>query len=239
MLQLAFQPETAAAVPTAPIAKARLMEPSRLGACTTFCWTPYTEDPWNIGPSVPPPAALEQRDRDKVVYHEVARTSPAQWSAVTSASSVSAGPLFAHGVWMKETTRSQEDLHTELRPVIWNAELPVFARRPDIEIDKAVQPLLTDREREALGVLLPFLEREARRNFVPLVKLTVRRWVDPEEGGSEVVVRQRVDLHVQEALEYWDLLWTSFEDWEDRQPQRIQETIRNRIGLDIFWNVDE
>ena len=238
-MQVAYQAETTASVPIAPILDARLMDPSQLGACTTFCWTPYTKDPWNIGPGAPPPPASEQHDRDRIVYHESQRTSPAQWSAVTSASSVTIDPLLAPGVWMKETTRSQEDLHTELRPVIWNAELPVFASKPDIEIDKAVQPLLTDREREALDVLLPFLEREAHRNFAPLTRLVVRRWVDPEEGASSVVVRELVDLPAGEALDYWDRVGSAFEDWLSRQSQRVREIIGQRIDLEIFWRVDE
>lgn len=122
--------------------------------------------------------------------------------------------------------------------ITWSGQLPVSPRRPQVETDQSAAPLLSDREREALSLLVPFLEREARKSFVPIERIEVRRWVDPEEAGSSVVVREWVDLPADEALEYWDRVGASFDDWVDRQPPRMREIIRKRIDLEIFWRVD-
>jgi len=73
-------------------------------------------------------------------------------------------------------------------------------------IDTSAEPLMTDRTREALNLLLPVIEREARENRISIDRVEIRGFDDPEEGFHEIIVRQWVNVSADDALAYWDKL---------------------------------
>lgn len=218
-------------------AQAKFTERGEPGTCTTFCWEPGGR----LATYVPAkqqasPGRLDKREN----YQRLAspHISAVVEMSLLSSSTAAFGPDLASGIWVRESISQEEPLQAELPMITWSGQLPVSPRRPQVETDRSAAPLLSDREREALSLLVPFLEREARKSFVPIERIEVRQWVDPEEAGSSVVVREWVDLPADEALEYWDRVGASFDDWVDRQPPRMREIIRKRIDLEIFWRVD-
>lgn len=72
--------------------------------------------------------------------------------------------------------------------------------------------MLTDRVREVLRDLLQLLSREARRYYIPVSKIEISGFVDPEENRREVVVTQWVKVSARMAMDYWDMLGFRVED---------------------------
>ncbi len=81
--------------------------------------------------------------------------------------------------------------------------------------------------------LIPLLESEARRSFVPVTKIEVTGFVDPEEDTDEVVVTVWVKLSPPEALNYWDKLGGSVELWTDYLPADLAEVAEERLAIEV------
>lgn len=121
----------------------------------------------------------------------------------------------------------------------WPTELYVSKISPEIIINPSARPILTDRVQATLDRLLVLLEREAQRSFVPVSKIEVSGFVDPEEDTEEVVVTQWVKVSTQTALEYWDRLGAAVEVWIDFLPERLAEVAVERIAIEVRWDIDD
>lgn len=115
--------------------------------------------------------------------------------------------------------------------------LRVPPREAEVVEDPTALPFLTDRVRETVSAMLPILEREAQKNGVPVRKVEIRGYKDPEEGVSEVVVRQWVDLPGGAAMEYWDRLGLVLDAWIDTLPPRLKSTALERVRVSVEWTV--
>ena len=93
--------------------------------------------------------------------------------------------------------------------------------------------MLTDRMQETLNRLLALLTQEARRNFIPVSKIEIRGFVDPEEDTKEVVVTQWVKVPPSTALDYWDRLGAAVELWIDYLPETLASIVLERIAIKV------
>lgn len=110
---------------------------------------------------------------------------------------------------------------------------------PKITIAPSARPVLTDGVRAAVDGLLKVLESEAARHLIPVTKIEVARFVDPEEDIDEIVVTQWVDAAPQTALDYWDELGTALEAWIDLLPKELTTIAAERLAIDVLWNNDD
>lgn len=106
---------------------------------------------------------------------------------------------------------------------------------PPIVTDPSALPLLTDRVQNALQSFRSFLAHEARRNGIPVSKIEVRGFSDPEEDTQEIVVSQWVKVPADMALDYWDQVGAAFECWLTTQPVAIAQLLQERMALEIRW----
>lgn len=117
--------------------------------------------------------------------------------------------------------------------VPWGTEQHIPSVQPQVIIHPSARSLLTDRMEAALLRLIPLLESEARRSFVPVTKIEVTGFVDPEEDTDEVVVTVWVKLSPPEALNYWDKLGGSVELWTDYLPADLAEVAEERLAIEV------
>ncbi len=107
-----------------------------------------------------------------------------------------------------------------------------------VSIGEPVEALMTEQTKNALTFLLPHLHREARRRGVPLVKVEISSFSDPEDDSHEFVVRQTLRLPAKEALDYWDELAQSMESWLASLPPAIADVIDSQFAVEVAWDSD-
>lgn len=108
--------------------------------------------------------------------------------------------------------------------------------QPEVIIKPSARPMLTDRVRATLNRLVVLLERQARQNFIPIDKIEVDGFVDPEEDTEEVVVTQWVRISAEAALDYWDRLGATLEAWIDLLPEELARIAAERIAVEVRWD---
>ena len=118
-------------------------------------------------------------------------------------------------------------------------ELCVPRIEPETIIDPSARPMLTDRVCMTLDRMLPLLRGEARRSFIPVSKVEVRGFVDPEEDTEEVVVIQWVKVSPQAALAYWDRLGSMIEFWTDFLPDELARIATERLSIEVRWDIND
>jgi hypothetical protein len=126
------------------------------------------------------------------------------------------------------------DRHRSIAPPLspWSLQatafpMPNFLRSADLR--------LSNREKEALQRLLRFLARQARLYSVPVTKVDVYIFGDPEERSQRVVVTQWVDLTSDQALTYWNALAYLVYEWASLLPPPLMLIARERIDLEVRW----
>jgi hypothetical protein len=110
---------------------------------------------------------------------------------------------------------------------------------PETIIDPSAHSMLTDRVRLTLIRMLPLLKSEARKSFIPVSKVEVRGFVDPEEDTEEVVVIQWVKVSPQAALAYWDRLGSMVEFWIDFLPDELARIATERLSIEVRWDIND
>jgi len=90
-----------------------------------------------------------------------------------------------------------------------------------------------------LDRMLPLLKGEARRSFIPVSKVEVRGFVDPEEDTEEVVVIQWVEVSPQAALAYWDKLGSMIEFWIGFLPDELARIAIERLSFEVRWDIND
>jgi hypothetical protein len=110
---------------------------------------------------------------------------------------------------------------------------------PETIIDPSARPMLTDRVCMTLDRMIPLLKGEARRSFIPVSKVEVRGFVDPEEDTEEVVVIQWVEVSPQAALAYWDKLGSMIEFWIGFLPDELARIAIERLSFEVRWDIND
>ena len=117
---------------------------------------------------------------------------------------------------------------------------PYLSRiEPKMIIDPSAHSMLTDRVRMTLERMFPLLESEARKSFIPVSKIEVRGFVDPEEDTEEVVVTQWVKVSPQAAMAYWDRLGSMIEFWIDFLPDELVRIATERLSIEVRWDIND
>jgi hypothetical protein len=106
---------------------------------------------------------------------------------------------------------------------------------PPVTYHPSADLRLTDRTNDVLDDLLPFLKRQALWRFVPVSKVEIHGFVNPEDRSEELVVTQWVALSPQEALVYWDRLAHALRAWSNRLPRHPARVALDQIGIEIRW----
>lgn len=117
----------------------------------------------------------------------------------------------------------------------WMTDPYITIIEPETIIDPCARPMLTDRMLQILDRLLVLLKREARRSFIPVSKIEINGFVDPEEDTEEVVVTQWVKVRAEVALDYWDRLGATFEVWIDFLPDILTGIAAERLAIEVRW----
>lgn len=115
---------------------------------------------------------------------------------------------------------------------------PLGHHQTPIVYDPSCRPLLTGPVRAALDELVSLLTHGAERSGVPILRIDVRGFFDPEEGAQQVVVRQWVDLPAREAFPYWDGLGPAYEAWMHSAPEGLADVYTEQIAFEIRWSED-
>lgn len=105
-----------------------------------------------------------------------------------------------------------------------------------VEILKSANAMISDRMLIVLDGLFPQLDRAAHLYGIPVRKVVVSGYIDPEEDRDELVVTQIVNLPTQSALEYWDKMALLVSDWEDRLPDGLK-VVATKVAVNLEWNV--
>lgn len=122
---------------------------------------------------------------------------------------------------------------------VWPTEVYIPVATTQVVIDPSASPMLTDRMREILSSLLGLLGREARKRFLPVRKIEVRGFVDPEEDEGEIVVTQWVKVPQDTALAYWDRLGAPVEAWISSLPKRVAGIAADRLAIEVRWDTND
>lgn len=117
---------------------------------------------------------------------------------------------------------------------------PITTLRPQMPVvyDSSCRSLLTDDVRPAVESLVSLLTHAAARQHIPVLRLDVRGFTDPEEENAQIVVRQWVRLTPPEALHYWDSLGPSYEAWL-RSCSDLMPDATEQVAFEVRWTEDD
>ena len=118
---------------------------------------------------------------------------------------------------------------------------PQQLRRPRLHFTclPSARSLLTDRVQTTLNRLLPMMERVIRLERVPVQKLELFGFRDPEEDWQELVVSLSVNLPESQALLLWDKLGHTIEGRMEYLPRYMVNILYDRISIEVLGSVGE
>ena len=118
---------------------------------------------------------------------------------------------------------------------------PVQLRRPRLHFTylPSARSLLTDRVQATWNRLFPMMERVIRLERVPVQKLELFGFRDPEEDWQELVVSLSVNLPESEALLLWDKLGHAIEGMMEYLPSYMVNILYDRISIEVLGSVGE
>lgn len=119
------------------------------------------------------------------------------------------------------------------RPRLHSTYLPSASSLP------SARSLLTDRVQATLNRLFPMMERVIRLERVPVQKLELFGFRDPEEDWRELVVSLSVNLPESEALLLWDKLGHAIEGMMEYLPSYMVNILYDRISIEVLDSVGE
>ncbi len=150
-------------------------------------------------------------------------TSTGHWesSGITVTTARDSNSL--EGVWISD--RTDLPLRTGL----------FIQSQVETRVQDAARSLLTPSTTRVLENLLTVSLQIARRFYVPISLVEVDRYIDPEEGNSELIVTFWVSLRSNEALRFWDLLGISVGNWTKTIPVQDSAIFLDTISVDVQW----
>ncbi|MBI4788508.1 MAG: hypothetical protein HY782_15865 [Chloroflexi bacterium] len=105
-----------------------------------------------------------------------------------------------------------------------------------LEVRESARPLLTDRMQGVVDRLLPVLDRAASQHHVPVEKIVVSGFADPEDDSTEIVVTQWTPLPAPAALAYWDQLGLMVEEWTRSLPGPLAALVTDKLAIAVEWD---
>ena len=107
---------------------------------------------------------------------------------------------------------------------------------PLVEIDDSAKVLLGSEDEVLLDRLIAELDSEARRVKLPVVRIEVSGFRDPEEGVEQVVVAQWVKSDAERALDFWDCVGDRIQRWEDEVTDSGEKAAAGRFAVEMHWS---
>lgn len=105
---------------------------------------------------------------------------------------------------------------------------------PKVEIHKTAQQRIKLSEMQALlPPLYETLTRAATEYGIPVKRIVVTNFPDPEEGEIELAVRQCVDASFEQILKYWDELEPYILEWRASLSERQKAYADHNISTII------
>lgn len=101
----------------------------------------------------------------------------------------------------------------------------------------SARSLLTDRVQTTLNRLYVLLNEVIRLEKVPVQKLELYGFRDPEEGWQELVVSLSVNLPESEALLLWDKLGHAVEGMMEYLPSYMVNILYDRISIQVLGSM--
>ena len=154
-----------------------------------------------------------------------------------------------YGAWIMPSAVSdrpsgQVRVETMARPEEESAAVPMGPqqlRRPRLHSTylPSARSLLTDRVQATWNRLYLLMERVIRLERVPVQKLELFGFRDPEEDWQELVVSLSVNLPESEALLLWDKLGHAIEGMMEYLPSYMVDILYDRVSIEVLASVGE
>lgn len=110
---------------------------------------------------------------------------------------------------------------------------------PEIVEHSSLDAVLTDRVRWVVDRVLEILHREAARSFVPVSRIELSGFIDPEEDCEQAVIVQWVRLPASMALDYWDRAANAVANWASFLPDEVRRIPFERLAIEVRWEADD
>lgn len=181
---------------------------------------------WQIRPALPFQPGQEDPTENIVVI----LPTYGEWGMATGAPESLAGE-----VAMERMERGEQ----QSTAVPMGPEQAERARLPRATPLPSAKHLLTDRVRATLRRLFPVIQDLVRRELVPVRKIELFGFRDPEEGWQELVVSLSVKLPEREALLLWDKLGHMIEGQMEFLPGYMVDILYDRICIEVLGELGE
>lgn len=106
-------------------------------------------------------------------------------------------------------------------------------------VDPSAEEQLTSRVIPVVNKLLPLMYEVARRDCMPVTKLELTGYVDPEDGTRELFVTQWIHTGPDVALDYWDRLGDAVTDLGHTLSKTQANILADRIAVVVRWERDD
>lgn len=117
---------------------------------------------------------------------------------------------------------------------------PTKSKLPmDPSIHSSAYPLLTARMEPLLRGYLGVIERYMRQHSIPMSKIEISGFEDPEEEDHQIVVALWIALPANEAMEQWHRAGRAIEDWVNELTDLEADAIAERIAMEVYSAVDD
>lgn len=116
---------------------------------------------------------------------------------------------------------------------------PPFSGAPAVTFVGMQPQTLSDRVRMILDWLIPQLSEFALRCYIPVQRVEISEFIDPEEDDRHITITQWVHVSADTALKYWDELALVVEDFVEQLPSGLSSIAKRQIQVEVFWNDEQ
>jgi len=65
--------------------------------------------------------------------------------------------------------------------------------------------------------------------------IRLQRFLDPEEGDSELVLEVHVEANAAQALAYWEAVGEDIDKWKEKLDIPLRERLIHEWSLRVLW----
>lgn len=106
-------------------------------------------------------------------------------------------------------------------------------------IHPSAGPILAGEIEPLLRGYLQVVEGFAQRHSIPISKVEISGFQDPEEGSQQLVVAIWMRLPTKDAMERWHAMGRALENWVNGLPELEAETVAEWIAMEVYSDVEE
>jgi len=117
---------------------------------------------------------------------------------------------------------------------------PAKSKLPmDPSIHPSAYPLLTAGMEPLLRSYLAVIGRYVQQHSIPIGRVEISGFEDPEEGDQQVVVALWIGLPATEAMGQWHEVGRAIEDWVNGLSDLEADAIAEGIAMEVYSDVDD